>query len=544
MRLESALDNYLLAKAPYSSPSVTDTIAAEHLKILTFSNAIASAKDKHMLAVVLKNQLKQLFQIEDYAIYAFSDDRKSYHAVLQNLNGYFTKHRDFKLLANTEANINEPLFSKIFDSEGPFNFSSNEWFYSKKQFNLHQSKSDKKIMAIPIRLGEENIAIMNFIQEEFNPPIIQRHIFRCICSQIAVTVANIVANEKLNKQLVEITMYKDQLDREKTYLKEEIQTSQNYSEIIGSSPEMLNVFQLVARVAPSASTVLILGETGTGKELIARAIHNASSRKDKLMVKVNCAALPANLIESELFGHERGSFTGAMERKIGKFELANGGTIFLDEIGEMPLDLQVKLLRVLQEREIERVGGKITLKVDVRIIAATNRDLENEMQEGRFRNDLYYRLNVFPICLPSLRDRRSDIPQLASYFINHFANKSGKKLNNLSQHLLQELIQYNWPGNIRELEHVIERSVLLSSGDTIKQINLPSQRHNTSVSLNFGEFATKTIDENERDHILATIAHCKGKITGNGGAARLLSIPPSTLNSKMKKLGIKRMHSA
>jgi formate hydrogenlyase transcriptional activator len=305
---------------------------------------------------------------------------------------------------------------------------------------------------------------------------------------------------------------------------------------------MQKTFRLVAQVAPSDSTVLILGETGTGKELVARAIHNSSPRKNKLMVKVNCAALPANLIESELFGHERGSFTGATERRLGKFELANNGTLFLDEIGEMPLELQVKLLRALQEKEIERVGGRSTIKVDVRIIAATNRDLEKEMAEGRFRSDLYYRLNIFPIVLPPLRDRKDDISSLALYFIQRFAKKSGKDIARLNNKALQELTTYSWPGNIRELEHLIERSVLLTSGDTIKQIHLPSHNPQLLPTVASEEFILKTIDENERDFILKTLKYCNGRIGGESGAARILGVPTSTLNSKMKRLGIRKEH--
>jgi transcriptional regulator with GAF, ATPase, and Fis domain len=260
------------------------------------------------------------------------------------------------------------------------------------------------------------------------------------------------------------------------------------------------------------------------------------------MVKVNCAALPANLIESELFGHERGSFTGATERRIGKFELANNGTLFLDEIGEMPLELQTKLLRALQEKEIERIGGKAPIKVDVRIIAATNRNLETEMMERRFRSDLFYRLNIFPISLPPLRQRKEDIRMLALHFIERFAKKAGKKIRTLSSRVLTELQQYSWPGNVRELEHTIERSILLSSGDTLQQVDLPSSRKTPAMEMEGGPFVPYTIDENERVHILKVLKFCNGKINGKGGAAAILGVPPSTLNSKMKRLNIKKLH--
>jgi DNA-binding NtrC family response regulator len=305
---------------------------------------------------------------------------------------------------------------------------------------------------------------------------------------------------------------------------------------IGNSHLLRNIFDQIIQVAPFDTSVLILGESGTGKERIADCIHNLSSRKGKPLVKVNCATLPATLIESELFGHEKGSFTGASDKRKGKFEQADGGTIFLDEIGEMPIDLQVKLLRVLQEKEIEPVGGKSSVKIDVRVIAATNRNLEKEVAEGRFRLDLYYRLDVFPIVLPPLRERIEDISPLAHHFINIYNRKSGKKITGLSDKVLKSMMAYSWPGNIRELEHLIERSVLLARGTIIEDISIPTQTKN--ISLNAQDFHMKTIHENERDYIIRVLKKCNGKIWGTGGAAEVLNVPPSTLKSKMKKLGI------
>ena len=345
-----------------------------------------------------------------------------------------------------------------------------------------------------------------------------------------------------NRFVLKTSYMQDQFSNgEEIYIKEELQTAHNCADFIGDCPCIQKIFRLVQLVSGSDSTVLVLGETGTGKELVARAIHNKSPRKGKSMIKVNCAALPANLIESELFGHERGSFTGAIERRIGKFELAGGGTIFLDEIGEMPLELQVKLLRVLQEKEIERIGGRTTIKVDTRIIAATNRDLEKEVWEGRFRSDLYYRLNIFPIPLPPLRERKEDIPLLASHFINKLAKKTGKKIEAVSNKVLDELIRYDWPGNIREMEHLIERSMLLTTGTTISHIDLPSPR-TTPLPTAPANVPLKTIDEIERDHILAIIKYCGGQASGPGGAAEILGVPNSTLHSKMKRLGIIKKH--
>jgi transcriptional regulator with GAF, ATPase, and Fis domain len=315
----------------------------------------------------------------------------------------------------------------------------------------------------------------------------------------------------------------------------------DFEGIIGKSHLMLNVFDQITQVAPFDTSVLILGESGTGKERIADCIHNLSPRKRKPFVKINCAALPATLIESELFGHEKGSFTGATDKRTGKFELANGGTIFLDEIGEMPLDLQVKLLRVLQEKEIEPIGSRSITKINVRVIAATNKNLEKEVAEGRFRLDLYYRLNVFPIALPSLRERTEDIPALAHHFINIYNRKSGKRITGLSDNALKNMMAYSWPGNIRELENLVERSVLLTKGTTIEDISLPTQPKN--VFMTTRESLVKTIHENERDYIISVLKKCNGKIWGTGGAAEVLNVPPSTLKSKMKKLGIHKESS-
>jgi DNA-binding NtrC family response regulator len=308
--------------------------------------------------------------------------------------------------------------------------------------------------------------------------------------------------------------------------------------MIGKSPLLLSVFESIAQVAPQDTSVLILGESGTGKERAAECVHRLSSRKNLPFIKVNCATLPASLIESELFGHEKGAFTGAADKRIGKFEQASGGTILLDEIGEMPIELQAKWLRVLQEKEIERIGGKAPIRIDVRIIATTNRNLEDEVAEGRFRLDLYYRLNVFPIHLPSLRERVEDIPALVDHFVRHYASRSGKKISGVAEKAMQALVAYGWPGNIRELEHLIERTVVLTKGDTIKEIVLPTPRQQSNTSTD--SVRIKTMEENERDHIIEVLKACHGRIWGAGGAAELLSIPPTTLQSKMKKLGIRK----
>ena len=309
--------------------------------------------------------------------------------------------------------------------------------------------------------------------------------------------------------------------------------------IIGKSHLLLDVFDQISRVAPTDTSILILGESGTGKELIARRIHKRSLRNDQRLVKVNCGAIPPALIESELFGHEKGAFTGAMDRRIGKFEQADKGTIFLDEIGEMPLELQVKLLHVLQDREIERLGARAPTKIDVRIIAATNRNLEKEVAEGRFRLDLYYRLNVFPIALPPLRDRKEDMMDLANYFIGIYNRKAGRKVTGLSERAIKNMQGYYWPGNIRELEHVIERCVLLAKGPIIEEVPVtPVSKGSPTPGSTVSH--TKTIQENERDYIISILRQCNGRIFGRGAAAEILNLPPTTLRSKMKKLGIEK----
>ncbi|MBB4802646.1 DNA-binding NtrC family response regulator [Flavobacterium nitrogenifigens] len=341
-------------------------------------------------------------------------------------------------------------------------------------------------------------------------------------------------NKIYSKQNIDLPLEKTESKKTK-----EANVSEGFEGIIGNSSQMISVFNYIRKVAPSDTSVLVLGESGTGKEKIAQSIHALSPRKDKPLVIINCGAIPENLAESLLFGHEKGAFTGAMDRRIGKFELADGGTIFLDEIGEMSLELQVKLLRVLQEREIERVGGMSSIKIDVRIIAATNKNLEEEVAAGRFRMDLYYRLHVFPIMVPSLKKRKEDIPDLANHFIKIYSEKMGRKAPNLSDFVLQQIMNYNWPGNIRELEHVMQRAILLTDGNTIKDIEL-SMSSKMHPEQSAEPFSIKTILENERDYILYILKKCNGKISGAGGAAEILDIHPSTLNSKIKKLEIKR----
>jgi two-component system response regulator HydG len=311
-----------------------------------------------------------------------------------------------------------------------------------------------------------------------------------------------------------------------------------FNNLIGRSQKFLASLERAKMVGPMDTSVLILGESGTGKELIAHSIHKVSARRYKPFVVVNCGTLPANLVESDLFGHEKGSFTGASAKREGKFELADEGTIFLDEIGELPLELQVKFLRVLQEKEIEPIGGK-PRKINVRVLAATNKDLEEEVAAGRFRIDLYYRLNVFPLMLPPLRERKEDIPLLANYFLKKYSAEEGRQAPVLSTEATDMLIQHNWPGNIRELENTMQRNVVLAKGDVIDSIEMPNPKL-AAVSTHIGNDRFKTIIENERDHILAVLESCNWKISGKGGAAEILDVNVNTLNSRMKKLGIQK----
>jgi formate hydrogenlyase transcriptional activator len=328
---------------------------------------------------------------------------------------------------------------------------------------------------------------------------------------------------------------KARLEAANVYLQEEIKTEHNFEEIIGTSATIRKVLQAIEKVASTDATVLVTGETGTGKELIARAIHHLSNRKDGVLVKVNCAAIPAGLIESELFGHEKGAFTGALARRIGRFELADRATIFLDEVGEIPLELQTKLLRVLQEGEFERLGSTKTMKVNVRVIAATNRDLEKEVREGRFRSDLFYRLKVFPIHLPALRERQQDIPLLVSYFVKKFSGTMRKKVESVSAGALEMLKSYPWPGNIRELEHVIERAVILSQGSELELGDwMPKSTDTVGAGL------LGTIEDLERNYVLRALNHTNWRVSGEKGAASILGLKPTTLEARMKKLGISR----
>ncbi len=382
---------------------------------------------------------------------------------------------------------------------------------------------------LPLKYEDEVVGVL-FIgkrrEKGFNET--EREMLLQLASQIAAAVDHIEA-------LRHIANLSDRLKKEREYLEEELRTEFNFGEIIGESLALKRVLKQVETVGPTDATVLIQGDTGTGKELIARAIHNLSPRRERTFIKLNCSAIPLGLLESELFGHEKGAFTGAIAQRIGRMELAHQGTLFLDEIGDLSLELQPKLLRALQEKEIERLGGKRTIPVDVRLIAATNRDLAKMVKEGQFRSDLYYRLKVFPITIPSLQQRHGDIPLLVNYFVTKHARRMKKNINVIPENVMAALSRWHWPGNVRELENFIERAVILTQGPVL---------HAPLAELELAEEmqapASANLRTTEREHILRVLRETKGAIGGPGGAAERLGLKRTTLNSKLKKLGIRK----
>ncbi len=402
----------------------------------------------------------------------------------------------------------------------------------------------KSVLCVPIRMRSDTIGLLylehRLAPNTFTPDRVQ--ILESLAAQAAISLQNarlyeqrLRAEADLRDALNELNVLKNRLEAENEYFREEIGTQHTFEDIIGAAPGIKKVMHAIETVAPTDATTLIFGETGTGKELVARAIHSLSGRRDQMLVSVNCAALPSGLIESEFFGHEKGAFTGAMNRRTGRFELASGGTIFLDEIGELPLELQAKLLRVLQEGEFERVGGERPIKVDVRLVTATNRDLAGAVEAGEFRADLYYRLNVFPIEIPPLRERRDDVPLLVRHFVLQLGSKLGRRIETVPKHVMDALKAYPWPGNVRELQNVLERAVILSTGPRLELGDwIPDPAKVPGVSR------VPTLQELEHDHILAVLKSSGWKVSGKNGAAEMLGIKPTTLEARMKRLDIRR----
>ena len=495
--------------------------------LLDFSRDITRVRTKQDLQTAITAVLDKTMNTKLAMIRVIEDDGVHLSAFMFDADLFGNDKASFEKLQSNKVTIDETYTAQVFASQEGMMFNVEEELRSGNDYaRLWKGTGLRNMYALPLRVGNRNIGTIWMLANRLSSFLLQG-----ICNQISLAIANIQANEKL-------LAYKKRLEVENDYLKEQIKTSYNFGEIVGSGHQMQKVYRLMSLVAESNTTVLVLGETGTGKELIARALHGASPRRDKLMVKVNCAALPANLIESELFGHERGAFTGAIDRRIGKFELANHSTLFLDEIGELPLEAQAKLLRVIQERELERVGGKQIIKIDVRLIAATNRNLEDEVKAGRFRADLYFRLNVFPISLPPLRDRAEDIEPLIHFFVEKYSRNTGRKIRKISPKVIQQLRSYTWPGNVRELEHLIERSILLTTDGSLDEIYIP--QHTDPQKQEQAFLLNRSLEEVERAYIIQTLKRCSGKISGTGSAAEVLKMPGNTLHSKMKKLGINK----
>ncbi|HTQ04185.1 MAG TPA: sigma 54-interacting transcriptional regulator [Polyangiaceae bacterium] len=408
-------------------------------------------------------------------------------------------------------------------------------------------------VGVPMRVatGEVlgHLAVLH--TEPMDPTPAALAVLQIFASRGAVELQRVQTERALHEALVEVERLRDRLQAENVYLQDEIRAEHNFEELIGTSEPWQKLMQQVRSVAATNSTVLVAGETGVGKELIARALHFGSARRARPLVKVNCAAISAGLVESELFGHVKGAFTGAFEKRVGRFALADGGTIFLDEIGELPLDSQVRLLRVLQEQEFEPVGSSVTQRVDVRVIAATNRNLAECVENGTFRADLYFRLNVIPLEVPPLRERGSDITQLALHFLTRATRKTGKPIRGIGTAALEQMLRYAWPGNVRELENLIERAVVLSSGPALELASVfPSEPTGTpraaakssAPPAPLASAATKpaTIEEVERAHILSVLESTSWVIEGPRGAAQALNVSPSTIRSRMKRLGLNR----
>lgn len=507
--------------------------------LLASSSAIASNLDINVVIRTVCQHLKKVIDFNDIGVSRYDLTSMTYR-ILACDGDLVQAIPNFKLDSDKDFALKDGLHDVLFHSKEPIIFDYECLkALNKPQTNVSLAAGMRSVAGVRLVHNHKTIGALILTSNKddaFSDKDLD--LITRLSHHLATALSNAVAHQELTKSLEEIKKYKDQLQQENLYLHQQVQTGFSFKDIVGNGAAMQKVYNSLSQVSFTNSTVLILGETGTGKELIARAIHNSSARGDKLLVKVNCATLPAALIESELFGHERGSFTGAVDRRIGKFELANEGTLFLDEIGELPLDLQVKLLRAIQEREIERIGGKQCIKVDVRIIAATNRDLAVEVREGRFRSDLYYRLNVFPLLLPPLRERKEDIPDLARHFAAKFSRNTAKGAVKISSGALKELLSYSWPGNVRELEHQIERSVILADESVIRHFELPTLSNSTSRLSSAISF--KTYEQNVRDHIIAVLNYCGGKIYGPGGAAQLLNLKVGTLNSKIRKLGINR----
>jgi formate hydrogenlyase transcriptional activator len=506
--------------------------------LLEINNAISTHLDLADLLRVTSERLRDYFEHDLAGLVLYNQDTDQLVAHTLDLS-----RDNSTLVEGAPFPIDGTLNGLAFSTRKPvvrhrIDPTETSWALARQFF---EEQGLKSYYWMPLVTGGRAVGVLNIGSRKENA-LSDRDVelLQHIATQIAIAVENSLVYQ-------EITALKNKLASEKLYLEEEIRTEHNFSEIVGESATLKRILQQVATVAPTDSAVLLCGETGTGKELIARAIHDLSSRKERTLVKLNCAAIPTGLLESELFGHEKGAFTGAIAARIGRFELAHKGTLLLDEIGEIPLELQPKLLRVLQEQEFERLGSSRTVKTDVRLIAATNVDLPQMVTEKKFRSDLYYRLNVFPITIPPLRERIGDIPLLVGYFTQKHALRMNKRIHMVAKETIDSLCQYSWPGNVRELENFIERAVILTSGSELQaplselsaQVLLNADGHGSATAPAAPTAQPVTMEDVERAHIEEILQRTRGVIGGKGGAAEILGLPISTLRNRMKKLGLK-----
>jgi formate hydrogenlyase transcriptional activator len=514
----------------------------QNRSLLQINNAIITNLTEQALLHSISEALHRVISFDRCAITLYQPESDTFRFLAVEgdlLSDYFR--------TGLEDSRNETCAGWVFDHQRPYvrrNLETERQYANERRLAAEGIQS---MCALPLVFQGKCIGTLSVVSRERDRYSDEDAVFlQEVANQVTLAIQNMQSYQEINN-------LKARLEKENLYLREELRTEHNFEEIVGNSPALLKTLHAVEQVAPTDATVLIYGETGTGKELVARAIHSRSGRNGRALVNVNCSAISAGLVESELFGHMKGAFTGALERRIGRFELAHGGTIFLDEIGELSLETQVKLLRVLQEHEFEPVGSSRTVRVDVRVIAATNRNLREAVEAGRFRSDLFYRLNVFPLELPPLRERRSDIPQLVAFCVSRFSKRFGKKIDGVSRESMENLVNYPWPGNIRELQNVIERAVVLSVDPTLRldrdlvPVAPPSKgtqppETDTAEQGQADLESAKpllTLDEVDRNHILAVLRQAGGVVDGPKGAARILNLHPNTLRHRMDKLGIK-----
>jgi formate hydrogenlyase transcriptional activator len=520
---------WLRAFADQVAVAITTARNADQLRaLLDISNALITHRSWDSLLHAVSGALQRAVAVDGCGLSLYLPDQDVFRLMAVEAvpsSDYFVPGRELRRAENSVGWVFEhqqPLVHRDLEQEQQY---ANE--------RRLAAEGMRSYCAVPLIVSSNCIGVLTVVSRKAGQYSAAHVDFlREIANQVALAVENLKAYQ-------EITALKDRLAKENVYLVEEVRTDHNFGEIVGENAALRRVLKEVETVAPTDSTVLICGETGTGKELVARALHDLSPRRDRTFVKLNCAAIPTGLLESELFGHEKGAFTGAITQKIGRFELAHHGTLFLDEVGDIPPELQPKLLRALQEHEFERLGSARTIQVDVRVVAATNRDLADMVADGRFRSDLYYRLNVFPVVLPPLRERRDDIPVLVRHFTQRFAQRMGRRIETIPAEVMDALVRYPWPGNIREMQNVIERAVILSRGPELKLPLSELKQQTIGPSADFPS-SLSTLEEAEREHILRVLGETNWILGGPAGAALKLGMKRTTLQSKMRKLGIAR----